>query len=135
MRQTWWIQHRTLTRTIPTLVIAIAAMGCASRTLTRSPSLEGDWDAYLASGANTRPGFEGWRRMGFAHFTSSDSGVVGGIRRRTGEPLLEVTRLTTRGDSVTLGGGGPQSIVATWHGDTLVGVMLADGKPSGRRDE
>ena len=28
----------------------------------------GDWDAYVALGSTPLPGFEGWRRMGFAHF-------------------------------------------------------------------
>jgi hypothetical protein len=71
--------------------------------------------------------------MGFAHFSTGDSGVIGSIRRRTGEPLLDVTRVVTQSDSVTLSGAGTQSIRAAWHGDTLTGVMLAGGKPSGRR--
>ena len=41
--------------------------------------------------------------MGFAHFAVSDSGVSGSIRRRTGEPILDVTRIdgarTTRSRS------------------------------------
>ena len=99
----------------------------------KGPSIAGDWDAYVASGSTPRPGFEGWRRMGFAHFASGDSGIAGSIRRRTGEPMLEVTGVAARGDSLTLSGTRNQSIDATWHGDTLAGVMLANGKPSGRR--
>ena len=114
------------------LVLGVAA-ACSSRTKPETPSLAGDWDAYLASGSTQRPGFEGWRRMAFARFSQTDSGLTGSIRRRTGEPMLDVTRLAVRGDSVTLGTAGPQSVAGAWHGDTLVGVMLADGKPSGRR--
>ena len=112
-------------------LIGVAA--CTTQTQTAASTIAGDWDAYLAAGATTRPGFEGWRRMGFAHFAAAGSGLVGSIRRRTGEPILDVTQVAARGDSVTLGSAGPQSISAAWHGDTLVGVMLANGKPSGRR--
>jgi putative CocE/NonD family hydrolase len=71
--------------------------------------------------------------MGFAHFDTGAAGITGSVRRRTGEMTVKVTRVVTRGDSVTLGGDGPQSIVAAWRGDTLAGVMLVDGKPAGRR--
>jgi len=117
--------------------IATVATAVACTTEARSPAgapvLTGDWDAYLASGSTTRPGFEGWRRMGFAHFAKGDSGVTGSIRRRPGDTLLDVTHVVTQGDSLTLSGSGSQSIEAAWHSDTLTGVMLASGKPSGRR--
>jgi putative CocE/NonD family hydrolase len=71
--------------------------------------------------------------MGFAHFDVHGDSVAGAIRRRTGEPTLEVTRVTTRGDSIELVGSRDQSVRGSWHGDTLVGVMLSNGKPSGRR--
>jgi len=115
---------------------AILAVGAATAACTpraSSPPIAGDWDAYLASGSTARQGFEGWRRMGFAHFATGDSGNVGSIRRRTGEPILEVTHVAVRADSVVLSGGGGQSINAAWHGDTLTGVMLSGGKPAGRR--
>ncbi len=97
------------------------------------PALEGDWDVYLASGSTARPGFQGWRRMGFAHFVLRESGVAGPIRRRTGEPILDVTRVAARGDSVTLSGAGDESVAAAWRGDTLTGVMLVNGRPAGRQ--
>ena len=109
----------------------ITLTSCAPRV--SSPALAGDWDAYIATGSNAREGFEGWRRMGFAHFVSGDSGVTGLVRRRTGEAMLDVTHVVTRADSVLLTGGGEQSLQAAWHGDTLSGVMLTAGKPSGRR--
>ncbi|MEO6878978.1 MAG: CocE/NonD family hydrolase, partial [Gemmatimonadaceae bacterium] len=113
---------------------AAAATACATGTTsTRAPAIAGDWDAYLASGSTPRPGFEGWRRMGFAHFAAGDAGDSGSIRRRTGEPMLDVTHIVTTGDSVTLSGAGDQSIRGAWHGDTLAGVMLTGGKPSGKR--
>ena len=108
-----------------------AAMACTP--LANSPTITGDWDAYLAWGSTPHPGFEGWRRMGFAHFAGADSGYAGSIRRRTGEPIVVVTRVSARSDSVLLRGEDDQSINAAWHGDTLTGVMLESGKPAGRR--
>lgn len=96
-------------------------------------SLAGDWDAYLARGATTLPGFEGWRRMAFAHFAAGDSTPAGSIRRRTGEPLLVVAHVAQRSDSVILSDDSSRSIDAVWRGDTLTGVLLRDGKPAGQR--
>jgi uncharacterized protein len=125
---------RTIGLRAPVTILAlVGAAGCGSQSKPATPSLAGEWDAYLASGSAQRPGFEGWRRMGFGHFSATGSGIVGSIRRRTGEPIIDVITATTHGDSVTLGSAGAQSVAAAWHGDTLVGVMLADGKPSGRR--
>jgi putative CocE/NonD family hydrolase len=109
------------------LVLGTLAVACAPRV--DAPRLAGDWDAYLADGSTAHPGFEGWRRMGFAHFDNGDSGS---IRRRAGDTILAVTRVGARSDSVVLSGG-DQSINAAWHGDTLTGVMLTGGKPAGRR--
>jgi len=117
--------------------VAILALGAAATAACTpgagSPSIAGDWDLYVASGSTARPGFEGWRRMGFAHFASGDSGYAGSIRRRTGEANLEVTRVTARSDSVILSGSGNQSVDAAWHGDTLAGLILVDGKPADER--
>jgi hypothetical protein len=112
----------------PTYYI-LAALVAACMPRANSPSIAGDWDAYLADGSAAHPGFEGWRRMGFAHFATSDSGS---IRRRTGDTILTVTQVATRGDSLILSGR-DQSINAAWHGDTLTGVMFTGGKPAGRR--
>jgi len=112
-------------------VVVTAAAACANPTTP--PRIAGDWDAYLANGVTARPGFEGWRRMGFAHFSATGAGVTGAVRRRTGETMVEVTRAEARGDSITLGSDSGQSIAGAWHGDTLVGLLLADGKPAGRR--
>jgi uncharacterized protein len=71
--------------------------------------------------------------MGFAHFAGRDSGFAGSIRRRTGEPMLAVTTVGGEHDSVVLNGENNQSLKGTWSGDTLTGVVLAAGKPSGRR--
>jgi putative CocE/NonD family hydrolase len=71
--------------------------------------------------------------MGFAHFASDSSGITGSIRRRTGEPMLDLARADVRGDSVFISGARNQMLAATWRGDTLSGLMLAGGKPSGRR--
>lgn len=108
---------------------------CAPRPRPRpqTPSLAGDWDAYVALGSASQPGFEGWRRSGFAHFAGPDSGLAGAIRRRTGEPIVAATRVTERRDSVLLGNDGDTAFAAAWHGDTLAGLLLESGKPAGRR--
>ena len=113
------------------LGIVVALGACAARE--QAHTLAGDWDAYVASGSTARPGFEGWRRMGFAHFSAADSGFMGSIRRRTGEPMVVVSRVETHSDSVLLTGNGEQSLAGTWTGDTLTGVLLASGKAAGRR--
>ena len=105
--------------------------GCAAGGAART--VAGDWDAYVASGSTPLAGFEGWRRMGFAHFAGRDSGFAGSIRRRTGEQTLDVASVAEHGDSITLNGTRGEALAAAWHGDTLVGVVMADGKPAGRR--
>lgn len=109
----------------------MGAAACAPHEA--SPSLAGDWDAYVALGSAQRAGFEGWRRMGFAHFTGRDTSIAGSIRRRTGEPMVDVTHFAVHLDTVVLSGGGDQSLSAVWHGDTLTGELLTAGKPAGRR--
>jgi putative CocE/NonD family hydrolase len=104
---------------------------CAARDT--SATFAGEWDAYVADGSTARPGFEGWRRMGFAHFAASDSGFAGAIRRRTGEPMLAVSRVESNADSVALSGDGEQSLKGTWSGETFTGVLRTAGKPAGRR--
>ena len=113
------------------LAAVVAAAACANPTTPAR--IAGDWDAYVANGVTARPGFEGWRRMGFAHISATSAGVTGAVRRRTGETMVAVTRVRNRGDSITLGSDSGPSIAGAWHGDTLVGLMLADGKPAGRR--
>lgn len=105
-------------------------LACTSRY--HSPLVTGDWDAYVALGSTARGGFEGWRRMGFAHFGKHRSDTLGSIRRRTGESILEVKNIVARGDSMVLTGD-TASVIAAWHGDTLTGELLAAGKPTGRR--
>jgi len=113
------------------LVFAATAIGCTPRP--NSLSITGDWDVYTASGSTAQHGFEGWRRTGFAHFARGDSGVAGSIRRRTGDPILVVTRIRAWSDSLLLIGEDDESISAAWHGDTLRGVMLEGGRPAGQR--
>src|SRR4029453_16225137 len=62
------------------LVAVAAAAGCAAQP--NPPGIAGDWDGYFANGVTARPGFDGWRRMGFAHFAATSSGVTGVVRRR-----------------------------------------------------
>src|SRR5258708_34919603 len=98
-----------------------------------TPSLAGDWDVYVALSAQPKFGFEGWRRMGFAHFAGSDSGFVGFLRRRTGDPMLTVTQVTATGDSVLLTQDARVMMRAAWHGDTLAGLQVNGDRPPDRR--
>jgi len=124
-------RHPGLARMRISLLIVVLVVSACTTGSPRSPV--GDWDAYLASGSTTNPGFEGWRRMGFAHFERRDSGIVGSIRRRTGEPIVDSARVAVRADSVIINGARAQSISGAWRGDTLTGVLMANGKPAGRR--
>ncbi|MFL5541050.1 MAG: hypothetical protein ACJ8J0_18825, partial [Longimicrobiaceae bacterium] len=99
----------------------------------RSPILAGEWDVYVALSARPHAGFEGWRRMGFAHFAGSDSGSVGWLRRRTGQPMLTSARVSASGDSLLLTQDDSTIVRAAWHGDTLVGVHYVRGAPLDRR--
>jgi uncharacterized protein len=98
-----------------------------------TPSLAGDWDVYIALSAQPKFGFEGWRRMGFAHFAGADSGFVGFLRRRTGDPMLTVSQVTVTGDSVLLTQDAQVMMRAAWHGDTLAGLQFNGDRPLDRR--
>src|ERR1041385_7239790 len=106
----------------PFLIIVLI---CAAAAPTPTPThhaprtLAGDFDVYIALSAHQKFGFEGWRRMGFAHFAGADSGNVGFLRRRTGDPMLTVTQVTANGDSVVLTQDAQVFMRAAWHGDTL----------------
>ena len=123
-------RRRPLVGRLGWAALVLLGAGCRSAA-PAGPTLTGDWDAYLASGNTPQAGFEGWRRMGFARFGPGDSG--GAIRRRTGEPLIVVTRVVRLGDSVRLTGTGNDGVAAAWHGDTLAGLWLEAGRPAGRR--
>src|SRR5437899_11444382 len=97
------------------------------------PSLAGDWDVYVALSAQPKFGFEGWRRMGFAHFAGSDSGFVGWLRRRTGEPMLTVTQASPNGDCVMLAQGPVATLRAAWRGVRLARVASLGGRALRRR--
>jgi putative CocE/NonD family hydrolase len=95
--------------------------------------LAGDWDVYIALSAKPKFGFEGWRRMGFAHFADSDSGNVGWLRRRTGDTILTATQVAVSGDSVLLTQDAGVLMRAAWHGDTLAGLQYVNGNVVDRR--
>jgi putative CocE/NonD family hydrolase len=111
-------------------LILVPLLALAPRT---PPSLAGEWDVYIALSAQPKFGFEGWRRMGFAHFAGADSGFVGFLRRRTGEPMLTVTRVSAAGDSVLLTQDAQVMMRAAWHGDTLAGLQFNGDRPLDRR--
>src|SRR5436190_24210740 len=91
---------------------------------TTTPSLAGDWDVYIALSAKPKFGFEGWRRMGFAHFAGSDSGNTGWLVRRTGVPILTVTKVAAHGDAVVLTQDETVMMRAARHGATLAGLQF-----------
>ena len=115
----------------------LAALACAATFLPGCGSggrnLAGDWDVYIALSAQPKFGFEGWRRMAFAHFAGRDSGYVGFLTRRTGQPLLTVHQVSMHGDSVVLTQDSAHAMRAAWHGDTLAGLEYARGRVTDRR--
>jgi putative CocE/NonD family hydrolase len=116
------------------IIVTVLSLAAGSGSQPRTtPSLAGDWDVYIASGAQPKFGFEGWRRTGFAHFAGSDSAFVGWLRRRTGEPMLTVTQVSAHGDSVTLTQDAHVTMRAAWHGDTLAGLQMNGDRPLDQR--
>ena len=106
------------------LVTAVLVCAACAAPSARAPGkLAGDWDVYIALSATPKFGFEGWRRMGFAHFAGSDSGNAGFLRRRTGEPILIAGKVTLAGDSVILTQDTLAQLRGAWHGDTLAGLQ------------
>ena len=127
------LMHELRSLTLRIVILCVSTLGIACSPTPLRNRLDGDWDAYLAMGSTPREGFEGWRRMAFAHFETTNGKTVGSIRRRAGQPLLDVSDVAVAGDTLMLESGGATAMRAAWHGDTLVGVMLANGAPSGRR--
>ena len=60
-------------------------------------------------------------------------GVAGRFAAAPASRCSRSRSVAGRATPFDLDGAGDQSIAGAWHGDTLAGVMLADGKPSGRR--
>ena len=118
---------------VPLLVFAVVGADLVSARGSRNGGIAGDWDVYIALSAQPKYGFEGWRRMGFAHFAGPDSNNVGYLRRRTGEPMLIANQVTIRGDSVILTQDGRSVMRAAWHGDTLAGLQFNNGTVVDRR--
>src|ERR1044072_174663 len=112
----------------PFLIIVLICAAAAPTPTRHAPrTLAGDFDVYIALSATPKFGFEGWRRMGVAHFAGPVSGTVGCPRRRTGEPILIARTVTTTGDSVLLTQDTAALMRAAWHGDTLAGLLFANG--------
>ncbi|NJD11366.1 MAG: CocE/NonD family hydrolase [Gemmatimonadetes bacterium] len=118
-------------------LVLLAALTCALGTLqgfsSNRQSLAGDWDVYIALSARPKFGFEGWRRMGFAHFAGADSNSVGFLKRRTGESLLVANQVVTAGDSVILTQDVRVVMRGAWHGDTLAALQYVNGQVMDRR--
>src|ERR1051325_9242828 len=118
----------------PFLIIVLICAGAAPTPTRLAPrTLAGDFDVYIALSATPKFGFEGWRRMGFAHFAASDSAPVGSLRRRTGEPMLIANQVRAAGDSVILTQDARVVMHGAWHGDTLEAVQYVNGRVMDRR--
>ncbi|MFN8651566.1 MAG: CocE/NonD family hydrolase [Gemmatimonadales bacterium] len=115
------------------VLLLLGLTGIAWAASRPVPSLAGEWDVYIALSAKPKFGFEGWRRMGFGHFGPADAGNQGYLRRRTGQMMLVVTRVSSQGDSVLLTQDSNTVMRAAWHGDTLTGVQYVKGQPLDRR--
>lgn len=115
------------------LVVLVALGAGAVAARRRVPVLTGEWDVYIALSAKPKYGFEGWRRMAYAHFAGTDSANVGFLRRRTGAPMLTVTKVAPKGDSLLLTQDANTVVRAAWHGDTLEGVQYTNDRPMDRR--
>jgi hypothetical protein len=55
------------------------------------------------------------------------------MRRRTGQPMLTVTKVSANGDSLLLAQDAGVVLRAAWHGDTLEGVMYNNDRLMDRR--
>lgn len=127
MGRRWTVRRSRRPRALGLLAAALVLAACSGN---RQRSIAGDWDAYFAIGVTPHAGYEGWRRMAFAHFAPRDSQYAGFIKTRTGAPILDVRHADVRGDSVILvgvDGTAPATLAASWHGDTLVGVPTVAG--------
>ena len=118
-------------------LVLLLGLACVATTIqgcgAGGRSLAGDWDVYIALSAQPKFGFEGWRRMAFAHFAGKDSGNAGFLKRRTGQPLLAVHQVSITGDSVILTQDSQVVMRAAWHGDTLAGLQYVRGQVVDRR--
>ena len=123
-------KYGVLAVAVVTLTLSAVAFAPRPRSVG---ALAGEWDVYIALSAKPKFGFEGWRRMGFGHFAGGDSGNIGWLKRRTGEPMLTVASVTSAGDSVVLTQDARVSMRAAWHGDTLVGVQWVGDRLMDRR--
>ncbi len=93
--------------------------------------LTGDYDYYVTLGAAPNGGFEARRRMGFAHFDGpSENGAW--FKRRNGAPLFTITRVTVKGDLITVSLENGSKIVAALKGDNLEGRIYREDKPIDR---
>ena len=108
--------------------LCIGTLACTARP--NGPTLTGDWDVYVAYGSTARAGFEGWRRMGFAHFDARQ-------RRARTEPFADApanrcspSRASVRTrDSVVLAGDEQSST----HGRGTATRSLASCSPPATR--
>src|SRR5262249_13608085 len=94
--------------------------GCANTPSPSDTRLNGDWDYYVMLGAAPNGGFGARRRMGFAHF-GGPSAKGAWLKRRSGAPLYEITRVTAAGDNIAVSLDDGREIVAVVKGDSIEG--------------
>jgi hypothetical protein len=81
------------------LVLGVAIASCLALAVRPHPParLAGDWDVYIALSATPKYGFEGWRRMGFAHFAGSEAKVTMAVGLQVASPQGTSERKNFRG--------------------------------------
>ncbi len=114
-------------------VVVLVALTTALTRHRADNRLAGDWDVYIALSATPKFGFEGWRRMAFAHFSGADSGNAGVVMRRTGQPVLTANQVAANGDSVVMTQDARSVMRGAWHGDTLEAHQYVNGRVMDRR--
>ena len=116
------------------ILCVLAITFSASRlvhTALADDRLTGDYDYYIMVGAAPNGGFEARRRMGFAHFDGAfEEGAW--FKRRNGAPLFTITKVTVKGDLITVSLDNGSKIVAVLKGDTIEGRTYRDGNPIDR---
>ena len=98
-----------------------------------APTLAGDWDAYVALGSTPRAGLRGMAPHGLRALRRArlERRRIDPPPHRRADARRHARRRARRLGRARRATANRSS--AAWHGDTLTGVMLAGGKPAGRR--
>jgi uncharacterized protein len=127
-----WFRARLSACFLVAVVLGLAlSAGCAEQPSPPDTRLSGDWDYYVMLGAASSGGFEARRRTGFAHF-DAPSADGAWLKRRSGAPLDQISKVTLTGDDVALSLDNAREIRAIVKGNAISGQIYRDGKPIDR---